>query len=236
MERWGEVMDIDVKTPLKKASQWLRKHWTGLVTAYVLVCAVTYFAIWAIVEPLGIPDNIDIERLPGLVKYRGFFQVILTLLIGSHLTLILELLFRRTIWKSYRVAYQAHTQGPGWWDWVFDGTPAGTTGEDRRMEAIRIKLGDDISPGIGVTYQAHVEGLGWMDWVSDGEQAGTTGLRKRMEAVRIKLTNAPPGYSVFYQPYVQGHGWMNWVSDGEEAGTTGESKRLEAIRILVVVP
>jgi hypothetical protein len=208
-------MDIDPKTSLKKAERWLRKHWAGLLIAYLLVCPVVYFAIWAIIEPLGIPDVIDADSIPAILKHRGFAHVMLTLLIGSHIVLILELAFRWKTWKSYRVAYQAHTQGPGWWNWVSDGRFAGTTKEGRRMEAIRVKLGDDIPPEIGVTYRAHVEGLGWMDWVPEGEVAGTTGLKKRMEAVQMKLTNAPPGYSIFYQPYVEGCGWMNWVSDGE---------------------
>jgi uncharacterized protein YjdB len=195
-----------------------------------------YFAIWAFIEPLGIPDIIDTDSIPGILKSRGFLQVMVTLLTSSHLVLFLELVFRRRTWKSYRVTYQAHTQGPGWWNWVYDGTVAGTTKEDRRMEAIRIKLGPGIAPEMGITYKAHVEGVGWQDWVSDGEQAGTTGLKKRMEAICIKLTNAPKGYEIFYQPYVQEYGWMNWVSDGEQAGTTGENKRMEAIRILVVIP
>lgn len=229
-------METDIKTRIYKAGRWLRRHWLGLAVAYILVFIGVYLTLWTLIEPLGIPDVVDPHRLSSILKYRGCAHVALTLLIGAHITLFLELAFRRATWGSCRIAYQAHTQGPGWQDWVTDGRLAGTIEEGRRMEAIRIKLGHDIPPGIGVTYQAHVEGTGWMDWVSEGEVAGTTRLRKRMEAVQIKLNNAPPGYSVFYQPCVEGYGWMNWVSDGEQAGTTGESKRLEAIRILVVVP
>jgi hypothetical protein len=229
-------MEIDLKTGLWKAARWLRKHWVGLLIAYLLVGLAVYFAIWAFIEPLGIPDIIDADNIPVILKYRGFLQVMVTLLISSHLVLLLELAFRWRTWKSYRVAYQAHTQGPGWRNWVYDGTIAGTIEKDRRMEAIRIKLGTEIAPEIGITYQAHIEGGRWQDWVFNGEQAGTTGVKKRMEAIRIKLTNAPKGYKIFYQPYVQGYGWMNWMSDGEQAGTTGENRRLEAIRILVVIP
>ena len=229
-------MDTDFRTGLKKAQRWILKHWAGLAMAYLVMCFAVYLIIWVLIEPLGIPDVIDADGLLAPPRHRGFIHVVLTLLMGSHATLLLELGFRRGTWKSYRVAYQAHTQGPGWWDWVTDGTIAGTTGEGRRVEAIRVKLGSDIPSDIDVTYQAHVQGLGWMNWVSEGEIAGTTGLKKRMEAMRIKLTNAPPGYSIFYQPYVERYGWMNWVSNGEQAGTTGESKRLEAIRILAVNP
>jgi uncharacterized protein YjdB len=62
---------------------------------------------------------------------------------------------------------------------------AGTTGQSRRMEAIRIRLA-----GCGilrVQYQVHVAGQGWLPWVSDGQMAGTTGQSRRMEAIRIQL-------------------------------------------------
>jgi len=229
-------MDFDLKEAFWKARQWLQKDWSGLIVAYLLVLIVVFFAIWAVMEPFGIPATVDVNRLPGFTKRRVFFHIILALIVSAYITLILELLCRRKIWTSCKVAYQAHVEADAWLGWVSDGTIAGSTGEDRRMEAIRIKLGQDVPPGMGVTYQAHVEGIGWTDWVSDGEDAGTTGLYKRLEAIRVRLTNAPSGYSIFYQPYVEGHEWMNWVSDGELAGTVGERRRLEAIRILVVSP
>lgn len=223
----------ELKKVLWEAERWLRKHWAGLLIAYLLVGLFVYGALWWLVEPLGIPDILDIQ---GILKYRGSLYFVATLLISSFIVLLLELGFRRRTWKSYRVSYQVHTQGHSWGDWVHDGAIAGTIQDDRRVEAIRIKLGTEIAPGIGITYQAHVEEIGWHEWVSDGEDAGITGREKRMEAIRIKLTNAPKGYEIFYQSYVQGHGWMDWVSDGEDAGTTGEERRMEAVRILVVVP
>jgi hypothetical protein len=130
-----------------------------------------------------------------------------------------------------KVAYQAHVQDIGWMDWMSDGEVAGTTGQSRHMEAIRIQLGHNVPPKMSVTYQVYVQGIEWMDWMPDGEAAGTTGRSRRMEAIRIRLTNAPPGYSIVYRTHVEGIGWMNWVSDGKVAGTTGEERRLEAICI-----
>jgi hypothetical protein len=225
---------------IKKARQWLEEHWLGLPLAYIIIIALTYIALWQLAEPLGIPGSIDgLEQLAGLTKYRFFFHIVLTFLIGAHVTLILEGLFRRKLWTSYQVKYQAHIEGDGWISWAYDGEVTGDPGKGKRMEAIRVELSNDLPPEMSVTYQAHVQNKGWMDWVSNGEDAGTTRLSLRMESIRIKLDNAPPGYSIVYRACVEGNGecrWMNWVSDGEDAGTTGIGKRLEAIRILVIGP
>ena len=39
-----------------------------------------------------------------------------------------------------QIKYQAHVQDIGWQDWVYDGAEAGTTGQNKKVEAIRIKL------------------------------------------------------------------------------------------------
>ncbi len=38
------------------------------------------------------------------------------------------------------VRYQAHVEGRGWLGWVRDGVTAGTTGQDLRMEAVKIEI------------------------------------------------------------------------------------------------
>lgn len=131
------------------------------------------------------------------------------------------------------VSYRAHVQNIGWMVWVHDGTKAGTTGQGRRMEAIRIKLGKEFNSDARITYRAHVKGEGWQNWVSNGQTAGTTGESRRMEAIQIKLQNVPSGYSARYQAHVKGKGWLDWVHDGQTAGTTGQSRRMEAIHIVI---
>jgi len=42
--------------------------------------------------------------------------------------------------EDYALMYQAHVQDVGWQDWVNEGEVAGTTGQSKRLEAIRIKL------------------------------------------------------------------------------------------------
>lgn len=62
----------------------------------------------------------------------------------------------------------------------------GTTGESRRVEAIKLALRNNKT-GKKLRYMGHVENIGWMDPVWEGEVCGTTGQSKRLEAVRIWL-------------------------------------------------
>ena len=126
------------------------------------------------------------------------------------------------------ISYQVHVKDYGWLSEILEGNVAGTTGQARRMEAIKINLkGID---GV-LKYQVHVEQYGWLPEVLEGKIAGTTGESKRMEAIIIKLENS--NYSMKYRVHVKDIGWMNWVNSGEIAGTTGQSRRIEAIQIVL---
>ncbi len=81
-----------------KPLQWLERHWWGLIVAHIIVLSIVYVVIWQIAEPLGIPD--DFANLPELSKTRGFFHLVLTIIIGAYITLILDLLLRRKKWTS----------------------------------------------------------------------------------------------------------------------------------------
>lgn len=84
-----------------------------------------------------------------------------------------------------KICYQAHVRDIGWMAPVCGGNVAGTTGQFRRMEAVKIWIKN--APSCSVEYQAHVAHLGWMKKVSDGQTAGTTGQSRRMEALKIWL-------------------------------------------------
>ncbi|WP_207741087.1 family 10 glycosylhydrolase [Paraclostridium bifermentans] len=128
--------------------------------------------------------------------------------------------------------YQTHIEDIGWQDWKTNGETSGTTGKNKRIEAIRVDLKNNI-PGAKLKYRAHVEDIGWQNWKSEGEIAGTTGECKRVEAVQINLEEAQ-GYKVEYRVYIKGIGWQSWKSNGETAGTTGQAKQIEAIQVKVV--
>lgn len=132
------------------------------------------------------------------------------------------------------VAYQTHVEDYGWLDEVKDGEISGTTGEKKRMEALKVTLEDSSIDG-SVEYRTHVENKGWLDWVKDGELSGTTGEGLRMEAVQLKLSgDIAEKYDIYYRAHAQEFGWLDWAKNGEAAGTAGYGYRLEAIEIRLV--
>ena len=133
--------------------------------------------------------------------------------------------------KEPSICYTTHIQDIGWQNQVKDGEIAGTEGQSKRLEAIKITL-KDLS-GVKIKYQTHIQDIGWQDWKYDGTLAGTEGQSKRLEAIRIELEENDK-YSVMYRVHIQDIGWQEWRYDGETAGTEGKSKRLEAIQIKIV--
>lgn len=130
------------------------------------------------------------------------------------------------------INYKTHIEDYGWQNWTSNGNTSGTTGLNKQVEAIQIKLNNAPS-GARVLYQTHVEDYGWLNWQSDGHPSGTTGESKQVEAIKVKLENMN-GYSIQYRVHIQDYGWQDWKSDGEIAGTVGESKQIEAIEVKLV--
>lgn len=136
--------------------------------------------------------------------------------------------------KPVSVSYSAHVQDIGWQKQVENGAVAGTTGQNKKIEAIKIQLSNQEIDG-GIEYRANVEGIGWKDYVSNGEVAGTTGKNKKVEAVSIRLTDdIAQQYNVYYRVHSSDIGWQGWTKDGENAGTLGMGKKIEAIEVRLV--
>lgn len=128
------------------------------------------------------------------------------------------------------LSYVAYVQDSGWLREVSEGDVAGTTGRNKRLEALVINLDDNGRSA--VEYCAHVENMGWQAWKSSGDIAGTTQRSLRMEAIKIRLTGRyAERYDIYYRVHVGDIGWMDWVRNGDTAGTVGESRRIEAIQI-----
>ena len=136
--------------------------------------------------------------------------------------------------KKTGVIYSTHIQSDGWQASKANGEISGTTGEAKRIEAIKIQLSNIGYTG-SVQYSTHVQSNGWKNWVSDGTIGGTTGEAKRMEAIRIRLTGeAANHYDIYYRVHTQTYGWLDWAKNGEIAGTTDGARRMEAIQIKLV--
>ena len=133
------------------------------------------------------------------------------------------------------VNYSTHVQDIGWQGYVKDGSTAGTTGQSKRLEAIRIKLSNNTSYNGTIQYQTHIQDIGWQGWKTNDEMSGTSGQSKRLEAIRIKLTDElAENYDIYYRVHAQEFGWLDWAKNGEESGTAGYSYRLEGIEIKLV--
>ena len=149
---------------------------------------------------------------------------------------------------TYTLQYQSHCQTIGWQQgWKTAGEMAGTTGKNKRMEAIAIKVNQEmpdpenpeevISEPLedAIEYRVHCQTHGDMEWVQDGAVAGTVGEKKRMEAIQIRLKGElAEQYDVYYRVYCASFGDMGWAKNGEWAGTSGYAKAIEAITILLV--
>lgn len=131
------------------------------------------------------------------------------------------------------IEYQAHVSSVGWQSTKHEGAIAGTTGESKSMEALKIKLNIENS---SINYQVYSSIYGWQDTVSNNVLSGTTGKSIPIEAIRMNLTGeAFKDYDIYYRVHVSNIGWLGWAKNGNAAGTTGYNNRnIEAIQIQLI--
>lgn len=133
------------------------------------------------------------------------------------------------------VEYASHVQTAGWQNFVLDGAVSGTTGERKRLEAIKIIKKDTETAG-DILYRSHVQSYGWENgWKKNGQISGTAGQSKRLEAVQIQLTGElAEKYDIYYRVHSETYGWLGWAKNGESAGTEGLAKRMEGLQVQLV--
>ena len=95
---------------------------------------------------------------------------------------------------SGSIVYTTHVQSYGWQGnendpntWKRNGVMSGTSGEAKRLEAIRIALTGEMAEHYDVYYRVHAQSFGWLGWAKNSEAAGTAGLAKRLEGIQIVL-------------------------------------------------
>ena len=131
------------------------------------------------------------------------------------------------------ISYRAHVAYNGWLSWQKDGGVAGTVGESRRMEAIKIKLTGNYTGD--VIYQTYLRGMGWQNEVKNSATSGTEGQSKQIEAVKIRLEGKVSElYDVNYRVHIKNAGWQEWVSNGTIAGSESYGLRVEALEVKLV--
>lgn len=82
----------------EKIEEWfdlLGTEWWGGIAVYLGATITFYSAIWALIEPLNIPENIWLMN----VEYdRRIIHIVLTILFSSHFTLALNFVHR---WRQH---------------------------------------------------------------------------------------------------------------------------------------
>ena len=137
--------------------------------------------------------------------------------------------------SKMHIQYEAHVSNIGWMSSKRDGSTAGTTGQSKSVEDLKVSILNLVEDG-SVQINANVSGIGWQGWdTPSASEGGTTGQGRAVEAVRLRLTGSlAKDYDVYYRVHASNIGWMAWAKDGEEAGTTGMSCSLEAVQIKLI--
>ena len=143
------------------------------------------------------------------------------------------------------LSVEAHVAGIGWQPAVGNGGTAGTTGQSRAVEALRVRLSDGLSARYTVWYRVHSAEFGWLGWACDGAEAGSAGYGRAAQAVQVAVLpkgDPAPGdtatpfknrvddpASISIRSHTANIGWMSPVGNGAIAGTTGRALPMEAL-------
>ena len=123
------------------------------------------------------------------------------------------------------VSYQVHARDIGWCNWQSGGKMAGSTGQNRRIEAFR------LNPVGETNVVVHIKDIGNKEYknITKDTILGTTGQNKRIEAIKITGKDTP----YIYRVHQKNIGWTDWTFNGSWAGTKGKGLQIEAIEIMV---
>lgn len=131
---------------------------------------------------------------------------------------------------DFAIEYRSHVESDGWTGYSKMGEVTGTTGQQKRLEAIQFRYVNQIIPIYDFKVRAHVENDGWLPWVVIGDIAGTTGKEQRLEAILINVSSS---YNIYYRTHVEKKGWLPYVFNNEISGTVQEERRIEAFQLFM---
>ena len=125
--------------------------------------------------------------------------------------------------KFGTISYQAHMRGFGWGNWQSDVLMVGSTGQNRRIEALHVK------PDGETDVVVHMKEIGNKEYknIKKDTLIGTTGQNRRLEAIRIN----PYGKIIKAKVHIQSKGWVDYgmITKDTIIGTVGEKKRIECL-------
>ncbi|MEF2847742.1 MAG: GH25 family lysozyme, partial [Collinsella sp.] len=102
--------------------------------------------------------------------------------------------------SKMHIQYEAHVSNIGWMNSKRDGSTAGTTGQSKSVEDLKVSILNPVEDG-SVQINANVSGIGWQGWdTPSASEGGTTGQGRAVEAVRLRLTGSlAKDYDVYYR-------------------------------------
>ena len=118
----------------------------------------------------------------------------------------LQVKFSDQVLGDSNISYHSYIQDIGSsQDWISSKDTdkfSGTTGENKRLEAVQLMLNGSAASSMSVWYRVHVQNYGWLGWAKDGDWAGTSNGGLRVEAVQVcvlpKNASAPGDTSNAY--------------------------------------
>jgi surface antigen len=127
--------------------------------------------------------------------------------------------------------YKGHIQNIGWTDWMDSGQLCGTTGQNLRLEGLKIK-----SDKYDIYAMAHIQDYGWQDYglVDENTIIGTEYEAKRIECIKLKIVNKENGnIAGRFKIHMQNYGDSPYtMADGVcTLGSVGQALRIEGITI-----
>jgi uncharacterized protein YjdB len=145
--------------------------------------------------------------------------------------------------ESYDIWYRVHSADYGWLGWACNGSPAGTTGLSKRVEAVQVMLLPKGSSAPGDTDRSII---GDYDFLTmSGKRIGGISLstsKKRdvvlgstdngsaLRQIYASLVSAAEPGSIEYRTLTQFMGWQDWSKNGQAAGSDSD-KQIKAVQM-----
>lgn len=85
------------------------------------------------------------------------------------------------------IKYKAYITGQDWTDWKKSGQTAGSTKKGKTIEAIKIKLSEELEKKYDIYYRLYIENEGWSLWAKNGATAGQSNCGKDAEYIQVEL-------------------------------------------------
>lgn len=121
------------------------------------------------------------------------------------------------------ISYRVHVREKGWLNWRCDGEMAGSTGQNRRIEAMQFRVSGQVDVSV------HVRDQGDRTYknITENTMIGTTGEKRRLESLMIQSADTV----YLYRVHRKGEGWSGWRVNGQWAGEKGKERQIEAVEI-----